>query len=132
MNQYELTYIRKLGADPEKFKKLEARFTKAFEKHGGEILGLQDLGEKTMAYPIKKEPKGHYVQVDFIGTGALVDEIEGLFRISAEILRFLTIRLGRDIDVEKAKKDYEEKKAAPPPPAAEEASDKGQEAAAVS
>jgi small subunit ribosomal protein S6 len=114
MNEYELTYIRRVNLDQEKIDRMESRISRAFEKHGGEVMLTQDLGERTLAYLIEKEAKGQYIQLNLLGTGNLVDEIEGLFRISPEILRFLTIRLARNVDLEQKKKEYIEKKAAPP------------------
>ncbi len=121
MNEYELTYIRRVGLDDAQVKKVESKMTKSFEKHGGEVMDTQDLGEKMLAYPIEKEGKGHYVQFNFVGSGQLVDEIEQQFRITPEVLRFLTIRLSRNADPGQKKKEYEERRALKeaPPPAAE-------------
>ena len=112
MNEYELTYIVKVGFESDKLQKMESRVTRAFKEHGGEVLLKDDLGEKTLAYPIQKEGKGHYTRINFVGTGALVDELEGLFRISPEVLRFLTVRLNRQVDVGQKKKEYAERKTA--------------------
>ena len=120
MNEYELTYIKRIGADEAKMEKIEQRVTRAFDEHGGEVLLNQDLGEKTLAYLIEKEGKGHYVRVNFAGSGALVDEIEGLFRISPEILRFLTVRLNRQVNVEQKKKEYAERNVTPASPQGED------------
>lgn len=112
MNEYELTYIRRIGLEADKIKKLDARISKAFEKHGGQVLRLQDFGEKSMAYQIRKEARGHYIQINFAGNGELIDELEGHFKISPEILRFLTVRLSRNVDPEQKKQEYAQPKPA--------------------
>lgn len=128
MNEYELTYIRKIGLDQDVVEKMESRITQAFEKNGGVVLQIQDMGEMQLAYVIKKESKGQYIKISFVGTGALVDELERQFRISADVLRFLTVKLASNVDPEQKKKEYAESKPAPAPkepeeePAAEEQS----------
>lgn len=114
MNEYEITYIRRINLDREAINRVEGRVSRALERHGGEILRTLDLGEKPLAYKVDKEVKGQYFQLNLLGNGNLIDELEKVFRISSEILRFLTIRVTRNVDVEQKRKEYSEKKSNPP------------------
>ncbi len=106
MNEYELTYITKVGLTKDKSDRVEARIARAFEKQAGHVLRNRDIGERSLAYPIRKEGRGHYLQLNFLGEGLLVDELESELRIIPEVLRFLTIRLSRAVDIEAKKQEY--------------------------
>ena len=66
------------------------------------VLIKEDLwGTKKLAYEIKKKPRGFYARYDYCGVGALVDELERFFRIDDRVLKYLTVQLNEDADVEK-------------------------------
>jgi small subunit ribosomal protein S6 len=75
-----------------------------------------EWGVKKLAYDVRKRSRGFYVRLDYCGDGPLVDEIERSFRIDDKILKFMTIVLAKDVDLEKVKEEMvrtaEEKKAA--------------------
>ena len=58
-------------------------------------------GQKKLAYEIKKKPRGYYVRLDYCGMGKVVDEMERFFRIDDRVMKFLTVQLDADADVEK-------------------------------
>lgn len=61
-------------------------------KLGAQIVGEEDLGQRNLAYPIKKETRGHYwiysVQMDPIKA----KQIEHALRLTSELLRVLVIK----------------------------------------
>jgi small subunit ribosomal protein S6 len=66
------------------------------------VLIKEDLwGIKKLAYEIKKKPRGYYARYDYCGMGPLVDELERFFRIDDRVLKYLTVLLDSDADVEK-------------------------------
>lgn len=108
MNEYELNTIFKITVQSEQLQKAKDRINKILPKHGGIELRRVVLGEKLLAYPIAKELKGSYERLHFLGTGALVDALEQQLRILPEVLRFLTVRVDRDVDLEQKKKEHAE------------------------
>lgn len=72
---------------------------------GGFLIMLDDWGPKKLAYEIKKKTRGYYVRFEYCGTGALVDEMERLFRIDERILKYMTVLLEKDVDVESVKEE---------------------------
>lgn len=108
MNEYELTYILSVNVAQEDSGRIKDRITKLLGKHGGVPLREHDLGEKALAYPIRKEERGRYVRMHFLGNGVLVDDLEQQLRISAPVLRFLTVRVDRNVDPEAKKKEHAE------------------------
>ena len=70
------------------------------------FLVKEDLwGTKKLAYEIKKKPRGYYVRFDYCGMGTLVSELERFFRIDDRFMKYLTVQLESDADVEKIQAD---------------------------
>jgi ribosomal protein S6 len=57
-----------------------------------------------MSYPIDKQTHGRYSVVVYSGKGGVVDEIERHFKISDDVIRFLTVAVPADYDYAKYQK----------------------------
>lgn len=112
MKRYETIVI----IDPDLSKEAEApifeRVNDLIPQFDGFLVETDDWGTKKLAYDIKKKNRGHYVRFDFCGDGALVQEMERFFRIDDKILKFMTVLLDADADIEAIKADLAEKEAA--------------------
>ena len=69
-------------------------------QQGGFVVEQDEWGNQKLAYEIKKKPRGYYVRLDYCGTGAVVDEMERFFRIDDRVLKYMTVLLDKDADVE--------------------------------
>ena len=68
------------------------------------FLVFEDVwGERIVAYEIRKKTRGYYVRYDYCGSVPLVDEIERFFRIDDRALKYMTVVLDKDVDLEKVK-----------------------------
>ena len=74
----------------------------------GFLAEFDEWGNRKLAYEIRKKLRGYYVRLDYCGNGELVDEIERQFRIDDRAMKYMTIVIDRDADVEKIKKELEE------------------------
>lgn len=113
MREYEFVYVIQPDATPEREAEIHGRIDQVIGDHNGRLLLRDDWGKRRLAYEIKKFQKGHYFQVNFLGLGKEVAEIERLMRIDADVLRFLTVQADDDVrDIEtrivEAKKQAEE------------------------
>lgn len=88
----------------EKLKELIAR-------QDGFLVVVDEWGDKRLAYEIKKRSRGYYVRLDFCGTGSLVNEMERFFRIDESVLKYMTVLLDKDADVERIKEQIAEAEA---------------------
>ncbi len=61
-------------------------------KLGAQILGEEDLGQRNLAYPIKKETRGHYWIYSVEMDPAKAKQIEHALRLTSELLRVLVIK----------------------------------------
>jgi small subunit ribosomal protein S6 len=89
MRTYEVVVI---------FRHEQDHYTKGLEfvrnelkTQGGNLLKEEDMGERTLAYPIKKQDRGHYVLFNVELPAPKVIEIDKILKLQNEILKFLFI-----------------------------------------
>ena len=101
MREYEFVYVIQPDATPEREAEIHQRIDQVVTDQAGRFLLRDDWGKRRLAYEIKKFQKGHYFQVNFLGSGKEIAEIERLMRIDADILRYLSVLSNEDVkDVE--------------------------------
>lgn len=101
MREYEFVYVIQPDATPERETEIHQRIDQVVADHQGRLLLRDDWGKRRLAYEIKKFQKGHYFQVNFLGQGKEVAEIERLMRIDADVLRYLSVQANDDVrDIE--------------------------------
>lgn len=102
-NKYEVVII----FDPEytKLKYKIKKYKDLLQKYSGDYkdFKLDDMGEKALAYEIKKHKMGYYILCQWQGTPENVVELERLLRTDDIVMKFMTVRMSDDED-----KDYEE------------------------
>ena len=111
MKRYETIVI----IDPDLSKEAEApileRVNDLIPQLNGKLIETDDWGIKKLAYDIKKKNRGHYVRLDFCGVGALVQEMERFFKIDDKVMKFMTVLLDEDADLDAIQAEVAEKKA---------------------
>ena len=96
LRTYEVMYIINPDTDAEKIEKLNDAVGKLIEKEGGEVVRLDDIGIRNLAYPILKKNTGHYVLFEVNGTGQEILELERRMRVNDLIMRYITVRVDED------------------------------------
>lgn len=104
LREYEFTFISKTDISEAAQSKVFSGYEEILKREGGDIVKRDDWGVKKLAYPIKKNFKGHYVHYDCVTNSDNIAECERLLRIDENILRFLVIKTGEDVDIEARKK----------------------------
>ena len=72
-------------------------------RHDAFLVEFDNWGVRKLAYEIKKKGRGYYLRVDYCGISVLVDEIERFSRIDDRILKYMTVLLDENADIEKIK-----------------------------
>jgi small subunit ribosomal protein S6 len=93
---YEVMYIIDPDTEAEKIEKLNDAVGKLIEKEGGEIVRMDDIGMRDLAYPIQKKKEGHYVLFEVSGSGQEILELERRMRVNDMIMRYVTVRVDED------------------------------------
>jgi small subunit ribosomal protein S6 len=71
----------------------------------GFLVFVDDWGERKLAYEIRKKERGYYVRFDYCGMASLVNEIERFFRIDDRALKYMTVLLDKEADLEKVQEE---------------------------
>ncbi|MBI4965229.1 MAG: 30S ribosomal protein S6 [Desulfomonile tiedjei] len=123
MRRYESVIILDPELADDDIKNFTERYSTLIKTNGGEIIKIEDWGFKRLAYLVKKKERGRYILFDFVGLPALIAEMERQLKIADEVMKFLSVKLDEDVDLEAFKAASEEKaaaeaaKLAPPEPA---------------
>ena len=96
MRTYEVMYIVDPETSPDKIEKLNEAVGGLIEKEGGEVVKMEIIGMKTMAYNINKREEGYYVLFEINGTGQEIAELERRMRVNEMIMRYITVRVDED------------------------------------
>ena len=105
MRRYETIFIADNDLSEEDRSPIFEKLNDLIQQHGGLLVMVDEWGGKKLAYEIKKKARGYYVRLDYCGSGTLVNEIERFFRIDDRILKFMTVLLDKDVDIETVKEE---------------------------
>jgi small subunit ribosomal protein S6 len=96
MNKYEMMFIVKATMEAEKVKETAENVKKIAEELGSKTIEFKELGEKKLAYPIKKELNGYYFVMQFEASIEAETELNRKATLDENILRHLIIKLDEE------------------------------------
>jgi len=109
MRRYETFVIIDPDITQEQREPVLERVRELITQQDGFLVFEDVWGDRKLAYAIKKKARGYYIRFDYCGLAPLVNEIERFFRIDDRALKYMTVVLDKDVDLEKVQ---EEKSAA--------------------
>ena len=96
---YETIYILRPTLNDQEIAEAIENYKDLLVRQGAVMHAQEDLGKKKLAYLIKHFQNGHYVLYRYKAVPAAVNELERSFKISEDVLRFLTVKLdGRNVE----------------------------------
>ena len=101
MRYYETLYIINPNLAEEDYRAIVAKFTDAVGKNKGVVTKVDEWGKKTLAYDIKKFDKGFYVLLQYCGESGLTAEIKREMSLDDRILKYQTVKLSDNADLDK-------------------------------
>ena len=105
MKRYESIFVLDNNTDKDV---LVEGYIEKIKSYGAEIVKVDRWGKKRFSYEIKKRQYGDYTCVEYMAAEKTIAEIERDFRLSEEVLRFMTYNITkamlkqRDITAAKA------------------------------
>ncbi|MEM8754070.1 MAG: 30S ribosomal protein S6 [Pseudomonadota bacterium] len=93
MALYEHVFIARQDISNAQAEGLIEHFTQVLKDNGGDVVGHEYWGLKTMAYKINKNRKGHYAFLKSDAPSAAIDEMERLMRLHDDVMRVMTIKV---------------------------------------
>jgi small subunit ribosomal protein S6 len=94
MRKYETIFILDPDLEDEQALSVIEKVKGIITQTKGEILKVEDWGKRKLAYEVKKKPKGHYILIHFLGSPALLSELERNFRVIDAVIKYQSVRLG--------------------------------------
>ena len=90
MTKYESVVIVSPNVDEEGLKALEEKFTGLINENG-KVETVESMGKRKLAYEIKKFTEGIYLVFNFEAKPEFIRELERVYRITDEVLKYMTI-----------------------------------------
>jgi small subunit ribosomal protein S6 len=112
MRRYETIFIVDPDLADEGRNQLFDKTKDLIAAQNGFLVDFDQWGSRKLAYDIRKKPRGYYVCMDYCGTSALVNELERTFRLDDRYLKFMTVLLDAEADLESIKAEMAEKEKA--------------------
>ncbi len=98
MRRYETLFIVTPDSSDEDLQAVADKFKGVITSMNGKLAAYEEQGKKGLAYNIKKQTKGHYVLMDYLGQADVVAELERNMRLDDRILKYLTVKLADQVD----------------------------------
>lgn len=105
MRRYETIFIVDSELSDEGRNPILDRIRDLMQQHKGFLVKIDEWGAKKLAYEIKKKSRGYYICLNYCGHGTLVNEIERFFRIDDRMLKYMTVLLEKDADLDQIKEE---------------------------
>lgn len=96
MRQYEVTFIIDPVLPNEEINGVAKNYQEQLGQEGCEIVHVDALGLRQLAYPIHKRSSGIYYCIEFTSpTHDIIEKLELSLRRDERIMRFLTVKLDK-------------------------------------
>lgn len=93
MRFYELVFIVRQDATSNQVEAIVQNYTKLVSEFSGKVTKTEFCGLRTIAYPIKKNKKGHYVLLNIAITIDGMKELERQIKINEDIIRHIFVKV---------------------------------------
>lgn len=113
LRRYEALFLVDPDLQPEEIDSIISKYTDIVEKNSGHIIRVVRIGNKRLAYDVKKKPVGYYILIDYAGPAGITFEVERNFRIDERVYKFQTILLDKKVkesEIDQIRQEAEKQK----------------------
>lgn len=93
MNLYENIFIGRQDLSQQQIEALGVSLGLFVTQNGGEVVRSEYCGFRNLAYPIKKNQKGHYYIMQMKAPISVVSELNRSMKINEDIIRYLIVKV---------------------------------------
>ena len=111
LNQYELIYVAQPQLNATDLEGLSTKVTGFIEKANGQVLAFEEWGRKKLAYQISKNDYGIFNYINFVAPADAPITIERALGLDDSFMRYITVQLDKNVDVDAARSTAEASKA---------------------
>ena len=101
LRHYETLFILKPTLSDEEKAAIVENIKNVIAQKGGEVVAVDNIGVRQLAYPINKFERGHYYIVYYKAPGDAVLELERQMRYNEELLKFMTVKYESKKDIKR-------------------------------
>ncbi len=105
MRRYETIFIAHPDLPDETISEVVERLSKIITDLKGIVVKVERWGKRKLAYPIKKQQKGYYIFMDFVGEKTVVTELEKNMKFDDNVLKYLSVKKTEMVDLEEIEKE---------------------------
>jgi len=96
--EYETIFIMHPETTSTTIDKVAERCTEVVSRLEGKLLKAENWGRRRLAYPVKKNAKGIYIYLRYLGYQDMVHELERNLRMLDPVIKYLTVKVDEDVD----------------------------------
>lgn len=96
MNKYEMMFIVKATMEESSVKAAAENVKKLAESLKAKVDSFKEMGQKKLAYPIKKEISGYYYVMTMTASKETIKEVNRKMSIDENVVRHLIIKLDEE------------------------------------
>ena len=93
---YEVMYIIDPDTVEDEVTRLNESLQHIVTDQGGTITKIENMGRRSLAYPINRKNDGVYMLFEIEGTGHEIAELERRMRVNDQVMRYMTVRVDED------------------------------------
>ena len=101
LRHYETMIILKPTLSDEEKASIIENVKNVITQFGGEVVAVDNIGVRELAYPIQKFERGHYYIIYYKAPAEAVIELERQLRYNEEVLRFMTVKYETKRDIKR-------------------------------
>lgn len=91
MNKYESIIIVNPKLNEKQQNEIENKYKKIINKNGN-VISIENIGKKRLAYEVKKNKEGIYIEINFTSEASFIAELERQYKIDENVIKFIIIR----------------------------------------
>ena len=91
MNKYETVILISNKITDEQRENIVDKIKNLISSNGN-VIETNDMGEKKLAYEVRKHTQAFYYIINFESNPEFIAELERIYRINDEILKFIVVR----------------------------------------
>ena len=90
MREYEISVVYSIGEDT--LSKAREQVKGELDRIEAKVLKEEDMSARDLAYPIKKQTRGHYILYNVEMDPLKVNDLDRAFKLTGGILKFLFVK----------------------------------------
>ena len=98
LREYETIFLVRPDLAEDLVDKIVERMRGIVQREGGKVIRVENWGKKKTAYEVKKHLRAVYLRFLYLGTTKMVAEFERNLRMTDDVLKYQSVKIGDDVD----------------------------------